>query len=114
MGKTYRIAWRTLRFLGRPLCFWSIVIVLLFANGMHGRPTDALPAIVLWLFAFGALSGLARILPQPTATPILPTDKPLPKPQLAVSVTPEAPAAGCPDRDTMVGALSPTLRGLLC
>lgn len=113
MADAYRIAWRLLSFLGRPIAFWPVVLLLLFLYGMQGHPTDALPSLFVWGLVVGTANRAAWLLPAPARQSIVPGDKPLPPPKRAVSITPTAVEPDCPPLAAMLERLPPELRRLV-
>ena len=99
---------------GRPWTVWPVGVVLAYSyQAGGGSAFDAIGPTVLW----GMASFTCRLLSGATGglwrRSILPANKALPAPQIAVLVVPPCPAEACPDLAQMREQLPEGLRGLL-
>lgn len=109
--------WSALRLAGRRWTVWAVAIVLTIAHRAEGAGgfdavMMALGPTILW----GTFSFACRFLTRrgnPWQRSILPTNRPLPKPQPALIVVPPCPPAACPDLAQMVERLPDHLRCLI-
>ena len=84
----------------------------LYAHGMRGHPLDALPFLLEWLLVVGVFKWLGKRL-EPGRAPALPSNRALPPPALAVSITPTMPPEESPDLARMKARLPANVGRLL-
>ncbi len=112
--EAYRQAYRLIHLMGqpRPLFIGVCVIIGLTVFG-GGSFSDAIPYAVIWGMACFASRFLILALPRPRAASSLPNEKALPKPAIAVSITPRCSPKACPGRAEMTALLPEDIRALI-
>lgn len=103
---------------GRPWTVWVVAIGLVIAMRAEGAGGFdavilAIGPTLLWMGFSWICRALTRHLGNPFERSILPTDKPLPKPQLAVMVVLDHEAGACPEPSRMVEQLPQNLRQMI-
>jgi hypothetical protein len=113
--EAYRLVYRLIYMLGQPRpLFIGVCVIIGLAVFGGGSFSDAIPYAVLWGMACFASRFLIVALPRPSSSGTkLPSEKALPKPAMAVSITPSCPPEACPGREAMTARLPEDIRALI-
>lgn len=113
--EAYRLAYRLIYVMGQPRpLFIGVCVIIGLAVFGGGSFSDAIPYAVLWGMACFASRFLIVALPRPSGGGTkLPSVKALPKPAIAVSITPPCPLEACPSHAEMTALLPEDIRALI-
>jgi hypothetical protein len=113
--EVYRTAYRLIYHAGQrhtAVVGVAVIIVLTLLSGEMF--SNSIPYDTLWVLFCGSMRMLIVVLPRPgSGGSIVPTEKPLPKAVMAVSITEPAPPDACPERDEMTALLPADVRALI-
>ena len=113
--EAYRTVYRLIYYAGqKPAAVMGVVVIVILTVLGGDLASNAIPYGTLWVLFCGGMRLLIVVLPRPSSGgSIVPTEKPLPKAALAVSITPDCPPEAAPGRDAINARLPAELRGLL-